>query len=174
MGSWEVRAAVVDAGPIIHLNEIRCLSLLNVFETLHVPGTVWSETVESGRVPQREISKVEHVERRDLAEADVAQFIQKHRLDFLHRGERECLFLCRQMGIPILLTDDMAVRKAAKSVATIPVGSLGVIATACRMRIVSTSEAERYITSLYEASSLFVTRRIVDVAIDQLHRYFSE
>jgi hypothetical protein len=28
-------AAVADAGPLIHLNEIGCLALLEIFETLH-------------------------------------------------------------------------------------------------------------------------------------------
>ena len=32
---------VTDAGPLIHLNEIGCLSLLRIFETVHVPDAVW-------------------------------------------------------------------------------------------------------------------------------------
>jgi len=35
MGNATVNIVVSDSGPIIHLNEIGCLSLLSIFETLH-------------------------------------------------------------------------------------------------------------------------------------------
>ncbi len=52
MGPGRVKAAVADAGPLIHLTEIGCLALLHIFETLHIPAAVWSETVERGRLSQ--------------------------------------------------------------------------------------------------------------------------
>jgi hypothetical protein len=48
------------------------------------------------------------------------------------------------------------------------VGSLGVIAKAYRLGHVSQAEAERHMTNLYDVSSLFVTRTIVELAIEQL------
>lgn len=44
MGTGEVNAAVADAGPLIHLTEIGCLPFLHIFDILHVPEAVWSET----------------------------------------------------------------------------------------------------------------------------------
>jgi len=35
------QAVVCDAGPIIHLDELGCLDLLNDFSPLLIPGEVW-------------------------------------------------------------------------------------------------------------------------------------
>ncbi len=81
------------------------------------------------------------------------------------------MYLCRQIGIPVLLTDDLAVRESAQHLQLTPVGSWGVVVRAYRMGHISLSEAEHHIAALYETSSLFVTRTIVELAIEQLHRY---
>ena len=36
--------AVADAGPLIHLSEIGCLSLLRIFDRLSIPDAVWFVT----------------------------------------------------------------------------------------------------------------------------------
>jgi predicted nucleic acid-binding protein len=38
-----VDSIVCDAGPLIHLDELGCLSLLNDFNQILVPGQVWQE-----------------------------------------------------------------------------------------------------------------------------------
>lgn len=86
----------------------------------------------------------------------------------LHAGEQECLLLCQAKNITILLTDDMAVRNAAKRLDVIPVGSLGVIVKAYERGKISLQDAEHYIENLYSISSLFVTRTIADLAIEKL------
>ncbi len=102
---------------------------------------------------------------------EVEQFIQENGLDDLHRGERECLFLCRQIGVTVLLTDDMAVREAAKRLKLTPVGSLGIVVRAYQQEHIPRMDAEHHITALYEVSSLFVTRTIVELAIQQLRQH---
>lgn len=71
-------------------------------------------------------------------------------------------------GTPLLLTDDMAVRSAARQFHIVPVGSLGIVVSAFKRREISLEEAEHYIADLYDVSSLFVTRSIVELAIEQL------
>lgn len=170
MGTGEV-SAVSNAGPLTHLTEIDCLSLLCIFESLHIPDAVWSETVEKGRTLQASILKLGHIQRHTLSQVEVTRFIQGNSLEELHAGEHECLYLCRQIGVPVLLTDDLAVREAAKRLNLIPVGSLGIIVRAYRVGHVSQAEAEHHIIELHNVSSLFVTKAIVDLAIEQLHRY---
>ena len=63
MGPGAVNVAVVDAGPLIHLTEIGCLSLLRIFDTLHIPDAVWSETVGQGRVSQGDVLGLDIVQR---------------------------------------------------------------------------------------------------------------
>ncbi|MCL0079669.1 hypothetical protein M1O18_02015 [Dehalococcoidia bacterium] len=167
-------STVSDAGPLIHLTEVDCLPLLCIFETLHIPDAVWSETVEQGRTPQADVLRLSNVQRHTFFQAEVIEFVEENSLEELHAGECECLYLCRQIGVPILLTDDLAVRAAAKRLSLIPVGSLGVVVRAYRAGHISLSEAERRIAELYDVSSLFVTRAVVELAIERLHMYASQ
>jgi predicted nucleic acid-binding protein len=107
-------AAVVDAGPLIHLTEIGALPLLRLFETLHLPNTVWSETVERGRVRVVDLAGLSSVHQHTLPPADVAQFVQERSLETLQAGDTECLYLCQHLSISTLLTDDLSVREAAR------------------------------------------------------------
>jgi predicted nucleic acid-binding protein len=47
---------------------------------------------------------------------------------------------CKQLGVPVLLTDDQAVREAAKQLRLNPVGSLGLVARAYRHGYISRTE----------------------------------
>ena len=161
-------AAVTDAGPLIHLTEIGCLSILSIFETLHVPEAVWAETVDCGRIPAEDLLKSSKIERHNIPRNDIARFIEKNNMNDLHSGECECLYLARQIDVPLLLTDDLAVREAAKRIKLVPVGSLGIVARAYHMGTISMTDAQHYILNLYEVSSLFVTKVIVEMAIDRL------
>jgi predicted nucleic acid-binding protein len=69
------------------------------------------------------------------------------------------------------LTDDLAVREAAKRLGLAPVGSLGVVIRAHRLGRISLADAERHIADLYDVSSLFVTRAIVELAIEHLREH---
>ena len=68
----------------------------------------------------------------------------------------------------LLLTDDLAARDAARRLAIMPVGSLGVIVRVFRLDRVSLEEAERLLRRLRDDTTLFVTPTIVDLAIEQL------
>lgn len=169
MGIGGVKAAVADASPLIHLSELGCLPLLRIFEALHIPDAVWSETVGQGRVVQADIWGLGNVQRHTSSQAEVTRFVRENSLENLHAGERECLYLCWQIGVPILLTDDLAVRDATKRLNLTPVGSLGIVVRAYRLGHISLADAERHINDLYGVSSLFVTRAIVELAVEQLH-----
>lgn len=157
-------AAVADTGPLIHLAEVGCLPLLSIFETLHIPEGVWREAERPATIREA----LQSASRHTLALEEIERFTAEHRLEKLQAGERESLLLCSQLGVPVLLTDDLAVRHAAKRLSLTPVGSLGVIAKAYRMDRISREEAERHLRDLYLVSSLFVTQTIVDLAIEGL------
>lgn len=168
MGNGKLKAAVVDAGPLIHLAEISCFRLLRAFGTLWVPHAVWLETAEQNRLSQNDLSEEPNILQYSAPQFEVAQFVRENNLTELHAGERECLYLCREKGITTLLTDDLAVRDAAQRLNLVPVGSLGIVVMAYKRKDISLQHAERYIADLYDESSLFVTRDIADMAIEQL------
>jgi predicted nucleic acid-binding protein len=171
VGDGKLKAAVVDAGPLIHLAEIGCFRLLRAFSTLWVPHAVWLETAEHKHLFQNDLSKEPNIRQYSVPQSELAQFVRENNLTELHAGERECLYLCRQKGITTLLTDDLAVRDVARRLKLIPVGSLGIVVMAHKRKEISLLDAERYIADLYDVSSLFVTRDIADLAIEQLRKH---
>ncbi len=163
-------SVISDAGPLIHLVEIDSIQFLSRFENLHIPEAVWTETVGQGRIQSEDIFGLGNIQRHTLPQSEMTQFIANYNFEEIHLGERECLYLCQQIGVSTLLTDDLAVRKAAKSLNLKPVGSLGIIARAYHQGLISVDEAEEHLLKLYDESSLFVTKAIVDLAIKQLHK----
>lgn len=161
---------VADAGPLIHLTEIAGLQFLTLFETVVITEHVWRETIAHSPIFSATIAEFDNVERTTVAQADFLQFVRTHQLEHLHQGESECFYVCRQRGIAVILTDDLAARDAAKRLQLTPVGSLGVIVNAYRNRMISLTDAERLISALYEVSSLFVTKTIVEMVLEQLRR----
>ncbi len=168
MGAGRV-AAVSDAGPAIHLLEVGCIELFSVFQTILPPEAVCKEIVRhAGVYGFQTVSKFSHVELHISDINEVDHFIIENDLNEMDSGERECLYLCKTKGIYHLLTDDLAVRNVSIRLGIQPVGSLGIIVRAYRLRLISFSEAEKYISDLDEISSLYVTRAVVELAIDKL------
>ena len=66
------------------------------------------------------------------------------------------------------MTDDLAVRDAAKRLGIQPVGSLGVIIRAAHVHSIERGEAETLMRRLQATSSLFVTDTIIEMAIQSL------
>jgi len=160
--------AVIDAGPLIHLAEIDGLSLLTIFETLHLPKAVWLETVVKQRLSADDLSRLGNLHTHTLLQAEVTQFSQRYSLTNLHTGETECFYLCSWLKVSTLLTDDLAARNAAKRLNLTPVGALGIVVKAYQRGHISLVEAERYLIDLYGVSSLYVTEAIVELAIKRL------
>jgi predicted nucleic acid-binding protein len=152
------------------LYEIDRLPLLGVFSLVCVPEAVWDESVAGGHVPAHELEMAARLQRHQITPGQVAQTAALSEATGLHQGEIECLALCRALTCPLLLTDDLAARNAAKLIGIRPVGSLGVIVRAYYQGRVSLREAEDAIEKLYSISTLFVTRAIADLAIEQLRR----
>jgi predicted nucleic acid-binding protein len=171
LGAGVESESVADAGPLIHLTEIGCLYLLAIFDALHVPDAVWRETVGSGRVPEDALLGLGTIQRHTLPRTKLMRFTRANGLEAIHDGERESLCVCQQIGVSVLLTDDLAVREASKRLRLTPVGSLGIVARAYRMGRLSLAEAERKMEALYDVSTLYVTRTIVHLAIEELHRH---
>jgi predicted nucleic acid-binding protein len=161
-------SAVCDTGPLLHLAEIDRLPLMHLFQNLHIPQAVWIEATESGIVSGDQLMRLANIKRHDVGRDDLRLFIQENEIKQLHPGELECLFLCKELAVPLLLTDDLAVRDAAKQLDVTPSGSLGIIVRAYRLGLISLAESEQCLYQLYDASSLFVTRAIIEIAVEQL------
>jgi predicted nucleic acid-binding protein len=149
--------AVSDTGPLIHLGEIRSLELLDAFDRLYVPETVYDE-LERGGVPD-DLEKLSF----DRLEPDELQ----PETTELDPGERAALAMANEREA-VLLTDDLAARDAAVEHSIDVHGSLGVIAIAYAHGLVDRDEAATLMRALQRETSLFVTEAIVERAIRKL------
>jgi len=163
-----MNAAVADTGPLIHLAEVDGLALLRIFAVLHIPEAVWSEAVRPNRVREVDLAELRNIHRHTILQVQVTQFHQETGLEGLQTGDVESLCLCQHIQVSTLLNDDLSVREAAKHLSLTPVGSLGIVVRAYRVGHILLADAERYLNALDDTSSLFVTRAIIDLAIEQL------
>ncbi|MDY6818198.1 MAG: nucleic acid-binding protein [Halobacteriales archaeon] len=147
-------AAVLDAGPLIHLTEINSLELLATFDTLLVPETVYEE-VDAGGVPDR-LADLSY----ELVEADESR-VGTEELD---AGERAAIAVAKGRGV-VLLTDDLAARKVATDAGVEVHGSIGVIALGYGHGLLDRDEAASRMRALQRETSLFVTEAIVERGI---------
>lgn len=136
-----------------------------------MPDAVYGEVVRKDRLNHADLLRLNNLQRHTLSSHQVEQFIKKHELESLHAGECECLYICLQENVPLILTDDLAARKSAKQMKFTPVGSLGIIIKAYQQKTINLEEAEYLLLQLYDVSSLYVTRAIVDLAIEQLRQH---
>jgi predicted nucleic acid-binding protein len=149
-----VTAVVTDAGPLIHLDELDALDLLNGFAEVLVPDAVWRE-VEHHR-PQA----LRHTGVRLTART--VQLVASPAIDALapiyalHSGEREALALCLENPSCILLTDDTAARMAAGSLGIVAHGTLGVLIRAVRRGQRTREEVLQLLASIPARTTLHI------------------
>ncbi|WP_425504773.1 nucleic acid-binding protein [Salinigranum marinum] len=150
-------AAVSDAGPLIHLAEIDSLELLATFDTLLIPETVYKE-VDTGGIPDG-LADLSY----ELVEADESR-VRDEELD---AGERAAIAVAEERGV-VLLTDDLAARKAASDAGIEVRGSIGVIALGYGRRLLDRDESASRMRALQQETSLFVTEAVVERGIQML------
>jgi len=165
----EIRV-VADTGPLIHLSEIGCINLLKNFQMIHVPESVHGEYYKHKKENDPDFFELKNIKITIVQPEKVSDFIEKHGLSNLHSGERDCLYLCQDLSIDTILTDDLAVRDAAKKLDITPVGSLGIVARLYKEGYISLNQAETFLLDLYQTSSLYVTKTLVDLVIEQLRK----
>jgi len=125
-------AAVSDAGPLIHLAEIGSLELLDTFDTLLVPETVYKE-VGAGGVPDG-LADLSY----KLVEADESRVATED----LDAGERAAIAVAEERGL-ILLTDDLAAREEASGAGVEVRGSM----TRCRSGNAGPDARKQFLTT---------------------------
>ena len=121
---------VCDAGPLIHLDEVACLALLNDFDEVVVPEQVWQEV--SSHRPAALLNPDFTFRRENVslsAEALFQALVTSLSLDL---GEQAALTLMQSYPDAIFLTDDAAARLAATALVYRVHGSIGILIRAIR------------------------------------------
>lgn len=159
-----IEGAVFDAGPLIHLNQIDRLDLLDVVETGYVPQPVVEE------VGQSTVQKTElQIEPLEPSEKDRSRYLaSKYGMDLV---EATAVAFCIHRNVPLVFTDDLEARRVAKAVGLRPHGTLAIVTRAFREGNIGRGEAKQAVDELYEDSSLFITLDLVKWAKDEIEEH---
>lgn len=165
-----IQLVVCDAGPIIHLDELECLDLLDSFSEVLIPNVVWNE-IERHR-PQaipvcQQIAK--QVFSAQPLTPDIKAIVQ---VFSLHAGEIQALNVVQEFQADLFLTDDTAARLAAGSMKIAVHGTLGILLRAIRMNQLSASEVLLVLKSIPDKSTLHLKASLLEQIIDQVKSTF--
>ncbi|MFO1429399.1 MAG: DNA-binding protein [Candidatus Competibacteraceae bacterium] len=156
---------VCDAGPLIHLDELSCLELLNDFAEVIVPDTVWQEVEQHRPRALYQTKLILHRRNCALPNAEINALAT---LFTLHRGEKEALRLACEIGNTLLLTDDTAARLAARSLGITVHGSIGILVRAIRCRQKTKAEVIQLLGDLPEKTTLFIRPSLLADIIQEI------
>ena len=159
-------AAVCDAGPLIHLDELGCLPLLGDFPRVLVPATVWAEAVKHRPNLWRDAAvKFERVPPAGSIPPEIEALTK---LLTLHPGEVEALQVTQAYPGNLLLTDDTAARLAAQQLRLSVHGTIGILLRAIRRRQRSAREIAALLRELPQRSTLHIKRELLHEIVAQV------
>jgi predicted nucleic acid-binding protein len=157
---------VCDAGPLIHLDELDRLWLLDDFQPLLVPGQVWQEVAHHR--PQALTASALPLQKIAVTISSRPPFqslVQSLSLDL---GEQAALTLMQSHPQAIFLTDDAAARLAAMTLGYRVHGSLGILLRAIRRGQCSKDDVVRTLHELPARSTLHIRPELLREVIENL------
>lgn len=145
---------VCDAGPLIHLEEVGSLSLLNDFNEVIVPEQVWQEIIHhrSSTLMQPNDNLIK-VNVTISSNAPFQALVKSLSLDL---GEQAALTLMENYPGGVLLTDDAAARLAAVTLGYQVHGTIGILIRAIRRRQMKKEEILTILRDLPNLSTLYI------------------
>ena len=164
MARNESSLVVSDAGPVIHLDEIGWLDLLNDFERVLVPAQVWAEIqrhrpgLQPDAIPGLQIVQVNRPPSPELQA--LARSLS------LDQGEFAALILMQTTSAQLFLCDDSAARLAAESLRFHVHGTIGIVIRAIRQGQRSQQQVSALLAELPQRSSLHISRDLLRRIID--------
>jgi hypothetical protein len=159
--------AIADTGPVIALFAIDLLSVLCArFREVRVPLSVWNELNALPGAPEPRalgaLPCVRLVPDVDDVPADVER---------LGAGERQAIALAIAMQGTVVLIDDGAARRVARSRGLPHVGTVGLVALAKATGVCASARApfERLLASDFRIDRAIVNAVLADLGEDPLH-----
>ena len=162
--------AVSNSGPLIHLSQVGKFELLYMFSKIYIPKIVYKEVNIKGKPGETELKSAKNTQICEVFSEDIKNIKEKVKDFKLHKGELQALSLCNKLKKEIFLTDDLDAREAGKSLGLRVHGSVGIIVRAYREKLVDLRETEEILNALYEVSKLFITKAIIEEAIEELRK----
>ncbi len=157
---------ICDAGPLIHLDELECISLLSDFRQVLAPEQVWDEVaLHRPNLAEQLISTIERVPVVLSTSPLFQTLVHTFALDF---GEQAALSLAESYAEAIFLTYDAADRLAASALGLEVHGTVGILLRAIRREQRSRREILIILQQIPERSSLHIKPSLLREIINRL------
>src|SRR4030042_3518346 len=162
---------VCDSGPIIHLDELNCLRLLEDFQEILLPDTVYEET---NRHPPSRLNDL------NLPFVFSAGIVPKNstlitlcRIFSLDAGETEALALMEKNPQAIFLTDDASARMVAEQMGFKVHGTIGILVRSIRRNQMEPGEVLRILRGVPSQSTLYIKPSLLDEVILKIKKEYN-
>jgi predicted nucleic acid-binding protein len=153
------KVVVADSGPLHYLVLIDCVDVLeSLFDGVLIPEAVQSEL--SHPDTPAEVKAWLHATKPWLS---VRQVSKLRPVAGLHRGETEALQLALELGVKVVLMDDMDGRNAAKQLGLVAVGTIGILELASERGLIQLPKA----VAELRQTNFFISPRILDEALER-------
>jgi predicted nucleic acid-binding protein len=172
MAKTELLSVVCDAGPLIHLDELQCLDLLEYLGEIALPRVVWNE-VKRHRplLLQDALSTVRVVD--VVGRPSKKLSLYRDSLD-LDAGELAAITLMESLSAQVFLTDDAAARLAAESLGFTVRGTIGILVRAIRVGCRTREQILGLLQELPHRSSLYFSRRLLQKVVAEVEGLSSQ
>ena len=165
------RRAISNASPLIHLAEIGCFNILDIWEMILIPQEVFDEVCKFEAPGSKEVRKSENISVHSLT-GDSKNLAKRLALAYeLNLGEAAAIALARQEGISLFFTDDLDARLVALSLGLTVHGSVGILLRAFREKMLTKDGVISKVRMLETQSSLFITRDLINFIIKEINEY---
>ena len=162
MAATEI-VAVLDAGPLIHLDELGGLNLLNDFKELLVPQAVLDEALKHRPdLRMSGLTNLEIISEPPPLPADLLKLADELAL---HAGERAALAVLKARGGQFLLSDDAAARTVALAVGFQTHGTVGLILRSQRRGKISKPEMLQLLRDLPTQTTLHIQKDFLAIIV---------
>jgi predicted nucleic acid-binding protein len=152
--------AVCDTGPLIHLDELGCLHLLNDFQEILIGPTVRNEVQRNRQnIFTRIKLQIAEGSPKTIANPTLLAMCRAFSLD---AGETECLAIMERAPDALFLTDDAAARLVAERLGFKVHGTIGIILRSLRRRQMKLKEVLDILESVPLKSTLFIRPSLLE------------
>jgi predicted nucleic acid-binding protein len=150
---------VLDAGPLIHLDELHCLHLLEGFNALLIPSVVWREATHHR--PGLKLENIPSAKISDPLGPSPLPLVTASFANELHAGEIAAITLLYEAGGGMLLSDDDAARQTAESLGFPVTGTLGLLLRGIRRGKISSRDVRSLIANFPQHCTLHISRTLL-------------
>ncbi len=155
MAATEI-VAVLDAGPLIHLDQLGRLGLLSDFKELLIPQAVLDEALmHRPAMRLSTLSNAEIIAESPPLPADLRKLADQFAL---HAGERAALAVLEARGGQFLLSDDSAARSVAQAAGFQTHGTVGLILRSHRRGRISKLVMMQLLRDLPTQTTLYIQK----------------